>query len=148
MEKDGPYIVEMPIQRKELPPCGQRPHFDLVVVAAGDEEGLRLVEVDTSNGATVAFESIDQGSHTICQVEIYSLADIQKKKRRKVRLEDSQDWVRSTVGGPSPCLPKQPVAPTTRAFKVYIQSHSWIVEECKETRIHGLQLIWGQFQDK
>ena len=47
------------------------PYLDLVVVAAGDEEGLLLVEADAAHRAVVLVELVQQGAHPVrgCQVE-------------------------------------------------------------------------------
>lgn len=79
VEKDGPHVVEMPVEREKFAPCGQRPHLDLVVVAAGHEEGLGLVEVDASDGTAVAFEPIDEGPHAICRRN----TDVSKESNRQ-----------------------------------------------------------------
>ena len=39
------------------------PYLDLVVVAAGDEEGLLLVEADPAHGAVVLVELVQKGAH-------------------------------------------------------------------------------------
>lgn len=67
VEEDRSHVVQVSIEREKLPSCGQRPHLDLVVIAAGYEEGLGFVEVDASDRAAVAFESVDQGSHAVCK---------------------------------------------------------------------------------
>ena len=40
-------------------------HLDLVVVAAGDEERLLLVEADAADGALVLVELLEEGAHPV-----------------------------------------------------------------------------------
>ena len=65
MEKDGSNIIKMSIQCEQTAAGLVRPHLNLVVIAARDEEGLSLVKIDTSNRSVVLLESIDQRSHSI-----------------------------------------------------------------------------------
>lgn len=65
MEENGSDIVEMAVKGEQATSCLIRPDLDLVVVATRDEEGLCLVEVNTTNWSIMFFESIDQCSHTI-----------------------------------------------------------------------------------
>lgn len=55
----------MTIQSKQTSSRLVRPDFDLVVVATGNEERLRLVEIDASDGTIVLFETINEGSHAV-----------------------------------------------------------------------------------
>ena len=41
------------------------PYFDLVVITAGNDEGLVQVEVDTADWTVVFFKSIDYCSNTV-----------------------------------------------------------------------------------
>jgi hypothetical protein len=45
VEEDGPDVVQMAVQGEETPAGLVGPDLDLVVVAAGDEEGLSRVSV-------------------------------------------------------------------------------------------------------
>jgi len=65
VEEDGADIVKMAIEGEEAATSLKRPDLDLVVVTTGHEEGLGLVEVDTSYRAIVFFEAVDQGAHTV-----------------------------------------------------------------------------------
>lgn len=65
MEENGADVIEMAVQGKETPSSLIRPDLDLVIITAGDEEGLGLMEIDTSDGTVVLLESIYQGTHTI-----------------------------------------------------------------------------------
>lgn len=65
VEEHGTNIVKMAIEGEQAAPGLVRPNLDLVIITTGDEERLRLVEVDTSNWSIVLFESINQSSHSI-----------------------------------------------------------------------------------
>lgn len=65
------YVVQMPIKSEETPAGLIRPDLNLVVVSARHEEGLRLVEVDSSNRSIMLLETVDQRSHTIVP-QLYS----------------------------------------------------------------------------
>lgn len=65
MEKDGSDIVQMAIQSEQAPSSLVRPDLDLVVVAAGNEERLGLVEVDTADWAIMFLESVDKRAHSV-----------------------------------------------------------------------------------
>lgn len=65
MEEDGSDIVEVAVQREQASPSLIGPDLDFVVVTARDEEGLRVVEVDSSHRTIVLFESINQRSHPV-----------------------------------------------------------------------------------
>lgn len=65
VKENGPHIVQMPIQREQTSPCLVRPDLDLVVIAARDEEGLCLVEIDSSNWAIMFFESVNERPHAV-----------------------------------------------------------------------------------
>ena len=65
MEEDRPDVVQVPIEGEETSPCLIRPNLNLVIITAGDEERLCLMEVNASNGSIVLFKSIDQGAHAV-----------------------------------------------------------------------------------
>lgn len=65
VEENSPDVVQVTVQREQAPPGLVRPDLDLVVVTARDEEGLSVVEVDSSDRTVVLFEPINQGSHTV-----------------------------------------------------------------------------------
>lgn len=65
MEENGSDIVEVAVQREQASPGLIRPDLDLVVVTARDEEGLRVVEVDSSDRTVMLFKSINQRSHAV-----------------------------------------------------------------------------------
>lgn len=65
VEEYCPHVIQMSIQCEQTSSCLVTPHFDLIVVTSGDEEGLRRVEVNAANGAIVFFESVDQGTHAV-----------------------------------------------------------------------------------
>lgn len=65
VKENRPHIVQMAVQREKASPRLVTPHFDLVVITSGNEEGLRLVEVDASDGTIVLFESVNKSSHPI-----------------------------------------------------------------------------------
>jgi hypothetical protein len=55
----------MTIQCEETPPSLVVPDLDLVIITTGDKQGLSRVEIDSSNGAIVFFETINQSSHAV-----------------------------------------------------------------------------------
>lgn len=55
----------MAVQSEKTPTALITPHLDLVVVASGNEQGLRWMKVDTSNGAVMLLEAVDESSHAI-----------------------------------------------------------------------------------
>lgn len=65
MKENRSYIVQVAVQGKETPPGLIRPDFDFVIISARNEKRLGLVEVNTSDGPVVLFESIYQGSHAV-----------------------------------------------------------------------------------
>lgn len=65
MEENGSNIIKMAVQRKEASSSLVRPDFNLVIIAAGYEEWLCFVKVDTTDWAIVLFESIYQRAHPI-----------------------------------------------------------------------------------
>lgn len=58
-------VIQVTVEGEEASSCLVRPHLDLVVVAAGDEERLSPVEVDATDRTIMLFKSINQGAHTI-----------------------------------------------------------------------------------
>lgn len=52
----------MTIQCEQTPPSLVVPDLDLVVITTGDKQGLGRVEIDSSNGAVVFFEAINESS--------------------------------------------------------------------------------------
>jgi hypothetical protein len=65
VEKNGSNIVEMAVQCKEAATCLVGPDLDLIVVSARDEEGLRLVEIDSADRAVMLLKSVDERPHTV-----------------------------------------------------------------------------------
>jgi hypothetical protein len=65
VEEDGSDVVEMAAEGEEAAAGLQRPDLDLVIVTAGNEERLGLVEIDASNGTIVLLKSVDEGSHAV-----------------------------------------------------------------------------------
>jgi hypothetical protein len=65
VEENGSDVVKMAAQGEKAAPGLQRPDLDLVIVTSGHEEWLGLVEIDTTNGAIVLLESVDQRSHAV-----------------------------------------------------------------------------------
>lgn len=65
VEEDGSDIVKMAVEGEQAAPGLVGPDLDLVVVTARDEERLGLVEIDTSDGAIVFLEAINQCSHSV-----------------------------------------------------------------------------------
>jgi hypothetical protein len=65
MEENGPNVVKMAIECKKAASCLVRPDLDLVIVTAGDEKRLCLVEIDSTDGPVVLFEAINQCSHSV-----------------------------------------------------------------------------------
>lgn len=65
VEEYSPHIVQMAVQSEKTPTALITPHLDLVVVASGNEQGLRWMKVDTSNGAVMLLEAVDESSHAI-----------------------------------------------------------------------------------
>jgi uncharacterized protein YuzE len=86
VEEDGADVVQMAIECEQASPRLSAPDLNLVIVTAGDEEGLCWVEINSSNGAVVLFETINEGSHAI----------IPQLDRR--RMEGDEDpWARLRV---------------------------------------------------
>lgn len=88
VEEYGPDIVQVAVQREQTSPSLVRPDLDLVVVTARDEEGLGVVEVDSSDRTVVLFEPINQGPHAV----------IPELDRRGVE-GDENPWPRQQVRG-------------------------------------------------
>ena len=65
VEEDGADIVKVTIECKEAAAALVRPHLDLVVIAAGHEEGLGIVEVDSADGAIVFLKAVYEGAHAV-----------------------------------------------------------------------------------
>lgn len=65
VEEDCPHIVKVAIEREKTSSCLVGPDFDFIVVSAGNEQWLGLVEVDATDWAVVLFKSVDQRSHTV-----------------------------------------------------------------------------------
>lgn len=65
VEEDGSDIVEVAVQGEQASPGLIRPNLNLVIVTARDEEGLGVVEIDSSDWTVVLFESINQGPHAV-----------------------------------------------------------------------------------
>ena len=55
----------MAVKGEEAATSLKRPDLDLVVITSGHEEWLGLVEIDTSYGAIVFFEAVNQGTHAV-----------------------------------------------------------------------------------
>jgi hypothetical protein len=55
----------MAIQCKQTPPSLVVPDLDLVIITTGDKQGLGRMEIDSSNGAIVFFEAINESSHAV-----------------------------------------------------------------------------------
>lgn len=51
VELDSAYVIEMPREREQALPLFVIPNFNAIIVAAGDEHGLRRVKVDRAHGA-------------------------------------------------------------------------------------------------
>lgn len=65
MEEDGSNIVEMPIEGEQTTSTLVRPDLDLVIVAARNEQGLCSVKVDSSDGAVVFLEPVNERAHSV-----------------------------------------------------------------------------------
>lgn len=65
VEEDCTDVVQVSIQCEQAPSCLVGPNLDLVIVAAGHEEGLGSVEVDATNRTIMLFEPINQSAHSI-----------------------------------------------------------------------------------
>ena len=65
VEEDGPDIVQVTAQCEKTSSCLIRPDLDLVVVTSRHEQGLSLVEINTSNGSVVLLKSVDQRAHAV-----------------------------------------------------------------------------------
>jgi hypothetical protein len=65
VKENGSHVIQMSIERKQTPARLVAPDLDLVVIAAGDEQRLSLVEVNTPNGSIVFFEAINECSHAV-----------------------------------------------------------------------------------
>jgi len=59
VEEDCPNIIQMPIQCEQAPPSLVGPDLDLVIISPRNKEGLCLVEVDSSYGSIMFFESVN-----------------------------------------------------------------------------------------
>jgi len=58
MELHGANVVKVTQQGKEAPPELVVPHFDLVVITAGNNEWLNFVKVDSSHRPIMLVESL------------------------------------------------------------------------------------------
>jgi hypothetical protein len=65
VEENGAHVVQVTVQGKQTPPSLGAPDFDLVVVASRNKQGLGRVEIDSSNGSVVLFESVNERSHAV-----------------------------------------------------------------------------------
>lgn len=65
VEEDGANVIEMSIESEEAPSSLVRPDLDFVVVPAGDEQRLSLVEVDSSDRTVVLFEAVYERAHAV-----------------------------------------------------------------------------------
>lgn len=65
VEEDCTDIIQMPIESKQTSASLVGPDLDLVIISTRDEEGLCLVEVNSSYRSIVLLKSINQRSHTI-----------------------------------------------------------------------------------
>jgi len=65
VKEDGPDIVQMTAQCEQTSSRLIRPDLDLVVITSRYEQGLGLVEVDTSDRSIVLLESVNQCSHAV-----------------------------------------------------------------------------------
>ena len=65
VKKDSSYIVKVTIERKETSSGLIGPDFDLVVVSAGHEKRLCLMEIHPSYRAVMFFKAINQRAHPI-----------------------------------------------------------------------------------
>jgi len=65
VEEDSPNIVQVAIQSEQTSASLIGPDLDLVIISPGNEEGLCLVEVDSSNGTIMLLKSVNQCSHAV-----------------------------------------------------------------------------------
>ena len=65
VKKYRSYVVQVAIKSKKAASSLIGPDLDLVIIPAGYEERLCLVEVNTPDWAVVFLESIDQRSHAV-----------------------------------------------------------------------------------
>lgn len=65
MEFHRPDVIQVPQQREEASPELVIPHLDLVIVAAGDDEGFVEVKIHAADGAVVFFESVYDCAHAV-----------------------------------------------------------------------------------
>lgn len=83
MEEHGTNVIKMAVQGEQASSGNVAPHLDLVVITTRHEQWLSLVEIYTSDGAIVFFESFNKGTHTI----------IPKLDGRRVK-RDKNPWSR------------------------------------------------------
>lgn len=65
MEHGGPDVIQVTDKREDTPSLFVVPNFDLVIVAAGNEQRLLIVEAYAAHGTVVLVELIEQGAHTV-----------------------------------------------------------------------------------
>lgn len=65
MEHSGSDVVQVTEQGEDAPSLLVVPHFDFVIIAAGNEQRLLIVKTYTPNGPVVLVELVEQGAHTI-----------------------------------------------------------------------------------
>jgi hypothetical protein len=65
MKEDRPNIVQMSIQSKQTSASLIGPDLDFIIISTRNEEGLRFVKVDSSNGSIMLLKSVNQGPHAV-----------------------------------------------------------------------------------
>lgn len=65
VEENRPHVVQMPIERKQTSASLVAPNLDLVIISAGHEQRLRLVEINATNGTIVFLKAVDQRAHAV-----------------------------------------------------------------------------------
>lgn len=65
VKKDSANVIKMTVQGEQATSCLVGPNFDLIVIATRHKEGLCLVEVHSSNGSIMFFESVDKRAHSV-----------------------------------------------------------------------------------
>jgi hypothetical protein len=69
MEFHRPDVIQVPQQREEASSEFVIPNLDLVIVAAGDDEGLVEVKIHAADWTVVFFESVYDSAYAVIPPE-------------------------------------------------------------------------------
>lgn len=65
MEHSGPDVIQMTQQGEDASSLLVVPNLDLVIVAAGNEQRLLIVETYATHGSVVLVEFVEQSAHPV-----------------------------------------------------------------------------------